>query len=101
MITPVPGNAGHFELAGELSFATVPRIYQQGDTLLGSQEMTLVLDLSRVERTDSAGLALLVEWLRRARRQNKELRFRSIPAQLLAIAKASGVDAVLPLVDHS
>ncbi len=99
-ITPISGNAGHFQLAGDLSFATVPQVYLEGDTLFGSSEATLVLDLSRVERTDSAGLALLVEWLRQARRQSKDLRFQAIPQQLLAIAKASGVEAVLPLSDR-
>lgn len=96
-LTPIAGQAGHFQLAGELSFATVPQVYLEADTLFGSPEAALVLDLGRVTRTDSAGLALLVEWLRQARRRSKNLHFRAIPDQLLAIATASGVDAVLPL----
>lgn len=99
-ITPISGSAGHFQLAGDLSFATVPQVYLEADTLFGSPEAALVLDLSRVKRTDSAGLALLVAWLRQARRQHKDLHFRAIPEQLLAIAKASGVEAVLPLSNH-
>ena len=100
MITPVTGSEGHYQLAGELSFATVPQIYAQGGTLFDGPAATLVLDLSDVERTDSAGLALLVEWLRQARHQRKDLRFRNIPAQLLAIAKASGLENILPLVNQ-
>lgn len=99
-LTPISGSAGHFQLAGDLSFATVPQVYLETDTLFGSPEAALVLDLSRVERTDSAGLALLVEWLRQARRLHKNLHFRAIPEQLLAIATASGVEAVLPLSNH-
>lgn len=99
-ITPIAGNAGHFQLVGDLSFTTVPQVYLETDTLFGSPEAALVLDLSRVGRTDSAGLALLVEWLRQARRLHKNMHFRAIPEQLLAIAEASGVEAVLPLSNH-
>lgn len=99
-LTPISGSAGHFQLTGDLSFATVPQVYLEADTLFGSPATAVVLDLSHVERTDSAGLALLVEWLRQARRLHKNLHFRAIPEQLLAIAKASGVEAVLPLSNH-
>lgn len=99
-ITPVAGSEGRFRLAGELSFATVPQVYAQGGVLFNSKAATLVLDLSGVERTDSAGLALLVEWLRQARRRQQNLHFRNIPAQLLAIAKASGLEDILPLTNH-
>ncbi len=99
-ITPVSGGEGLFQLAGELSFATVPQVYAQGGVLFDSKAATLVLDLRGVGRTDSAGLALLVEWLRQARRRRQDLRFRNIPAQLLAIAKASGLEDILPLTHH-
>ncbi|MDA1106926.1 MAG: STAS domain-containing protein [Proteobacteria bacterium] len=100
-ITAVTGSEGHFQLAGELSFATVPQVYVQGGELFDSTAAILVLDLGGIERTDSAGLALLVEWLRQARHQRRDLRFRNIPAQLLAIAKASGLENILPLANHS
>ena len=57
----------------------------------------LDIDLSHVERSDSAGLALLVECLRHARQSGKTIRFFNIPAQMLAIARVSGLDEVLPL----
>ena len=100
MITPVTGSAGRFQLTGDLSFASVPQVYAQGHALFNGQAATLVLDLSSVERTDSAGLALLVAWLRQARHQRKDLRFQNIPAQLLAIAKASGLENILPLASQ-
>jgi phospholipid transport system transporter-binding protein len=50
-----------------------------------------------VERSDSAGLALLVECLRQAHQSGKSLRFFNIPAQMLAIARVSSLDQVLPL----
>jgi len=50
-----------------------------------------------VQRSDRAGLALLVEWLREARQTGQSVRFFNMPAQMLAMARVSGLDQVLPL----
>ncbi|HEB99345.1 MAG TPA: STAS domain-containing protein, partial [Thiotrichales bacterium] len=52
---------------------------------------------SGVGRADSAGLALLVEWMREARRQGREIRFLGMPAQMSAIAEVSGLSELLPV----
>lgn len=90
------GKNGRLEIHGELSFNSVPLIWKQCCERL-SEHNELDIDLSQVERSDSAGLALLVECLRQAHRSGKTLRFFNIPAQLLAIARVSSLDKVLPL----
>jgi phospholipid transport system transporter-binding protein len=87
---------GCFILKGVLDFQTVPGVWQHGLTLFG-EAPNLVLDLQQVSRSDSAGLALLIEWMRFARRQNKPISFINMPAQMLAIARASSLDSILPL----
>jgi phospholipid transport system transporter-binding protein len=87
---------GHFILKGVLDFQTVPVIRQHGLSLF-SEAPSLVLDLQGVSRSDSAGLALLIEWMRFARSQNKPISYINIPPQMLAIAHASGLDSILPL----
>ena len=62
-----------------------------GNEALGGHADATV-DLAAVERADSAGLALLVEWLRAARGRGARLRFDNVPAQLRAIAATSGLD---------
>ena len=57
-------------LTGELSFASVPAALDQADALIADGQ----IDLSGVTRTDSAGLALLLELTRRARVNGKQLR---------------------------
>ncbi len=84
---------------GEVSFDSVPALLEQGRVLLAGRSGRLRLDLSGVTRADSAGLALLIEWLRIARRQRTEVEYRHVPPQLLAIARVGGVEALLPLGD--
>jgi len=83
-------------IAGDLSFASVPVLWEQWRAMRTDQA-TLELDLSEVQRSDSAGLALLVEWLREAQQTGQSVRFLNMPAQMLAMARVSGLDQVLPL----
>ncbi|MBZ0070388.1 MAG: STAS domain-containing protein [Gammaproteobacteria bacterium] len=87
---------GRLLLAGELSFATVPRLWETSRNLL-REDGDLHIDLKDVQRSDSAGLALLVEWMRVARQLGKPIEFLNIPAQMLAIARVSSLDQILPL----
>jgi phospholipid transport system transporter-binding protein len=94
-----PRGEGSFQLCGELSFANVPALLREGgDMFDGNGQVTL--DLKEVTRSDSAGLALLVEWTRQARERDTQLIFRNISPQMLAIAQVSGLDRILSLGGH-
>ena len=85
-------------VAGALTFETVPDLYQSSASWFeGADE--LILDLAQVERTDSAGLALLIEWLRRAQAANRTLRFANIPAQVQTLIRINGLQDAL--LNHS
>ena len=90
------GKNGRLEIHGDLSFDSVPGLWEYCCARF-SERNELDIDLSQVERSDSAGLALLVECLRQANQRGKVLRFFNIPAQMLAIARVSSLDQVLPL----
>lgn len=94
-IDPTPD--GRVRVAGELGFATVTSALAGSEPLFGPGEGELIFDLGGVERADSAGLALLIEWMRRARRADRPVRFLNMPPQMLQIARAAGLDRVLPL----
>ena len=83
-------------VSGELTVSTVTSAMSEVPLLMERQS-ELNVDLSDVTRSDSAGLALLVHWMRAAKRAKKTLVFHHIPAQMLAIASASGLDELLPL----
>lgn len=88
--------SNHIQLSGELSFATVNQILEQAEQMF--EPITdLDINLAEVRRSDSAGLALLVHWIRQANDTNKKIVFHNIPAQMLAIADASGLNELLPI----
>lgn len=80
-------------LRGPLTFMTVDRVLTEADTLAASGQ----LDLSALEHVDSAGLALLLELQRRARRQGKSLQLHQAPAQLRDLAGFFGLSDMLQL----
>ena len=82
-------------VTGALTFETVPGLYRNSASwFAGTGE--LILDLAQVERADSAGLALLIEWLRRARVANRTLRFANIPAPVQTLIRINGLQDALP-----
>lgn len=89
---------GHWRLSGPLSLETVPGYWRRARALL-RPDTGLTLDLSGVERADSSGLALLVSLLREARASQTALQFANIPAQLHSLARVSGVEGLLPVVE--
>jgi phospholipid transport system transporter-binding protein len=87
---------GRFRLAGHLGFDTAHYALSHSHGLFADHKK-IQLDLSGVESTDSAGLALLVEWTGWARREKRKLSFSHVPKQALALAKISEVDKLLPV----
>jgi phospholipid transport system transporter-binding protein len=86
--------AGRLIGTGELSFETAARALQQGNVLIG-RGGRWVIDLSRVESGDSAGVAVLVEWLATAHAVDATVRYEGIPSQMLAIARISDLEDLL------
>ena len=85
---------GNWLLEGELGFSSVPAVLEHAGTeMLGGGE--LKVDLKGVSRADSAGLALLVEWLRESERAGSKISFINVPVQLLSIARVCGLHEIL------
>jgi phospholipid transport system transporter-binding protein len=85
---------GRLEASGELTFATAAQALRNGTDLIGGGT-TWVVDLSGVEAGDSAGIAVLIEWLVSARGHGANLRYENVPAQMLAIARISDLEVLL------
>jgi phospholipid transport system transporter-binding protein len=79
-----------YRLSGRLTFATVPEFAR-------TPAPTGEVDLGGVTRADSAGLALLLDWLAAAHGNGSPLNYHHLPPQLAAIARVSGITEVL---DH-
>ncbi len=85
---------GCYHLEGELSFASVELALKKTEKIFVSPAR-MVFDLAGVSKVDSAGLALLLEWLRQARAVGVELHYTHLPRQLMAMAEVVGVDEIL------
>lgn len=80
-------------LSGVLDYESVLTVDAQGrEWLSTSAAQDCCLDLSLVTYSSSAGVALLLGWLRAARKEKKILRILPLPKNILALAKVSGLD---------
>lgn len=88
---------GEFQLQGSLDLHSVVRLLTQSEMMFHNNTSALSVDMEPVMRVESAGLALLVEWQRRARATGKTIQYENVPAQLVDIARLSGVAKILSL----
>jgi phospholipid transport system transporter-binding protein len=84
-------------LNGEVSINTLPEWIAKGEEYGQQAELPacLVLDFAGVTDFDSSTVALMLEWRRRARAINRELRYVNLPANLFALAELYGVDDII------
>jgi phospholipid transport system transporter-binding protein len=88
--------SGRIVVTGELTFATAREARQLGVLVLeSSRAERIVVDCAAVTRADSAGLAVLLDWLSWGRRRSRPVSLENLPASLLAIARISEVDSLL------
>jgi phospholipid transport system transporter-binding protein len=85
---------GRVRVRGELVFATAAQALRAGRASLG-REPEQVVDLGGVTEGDSAGVAVLVEWIAAAAEAGVGLRYENVPAQMLAIARISDLEDLL------
>lgn len=85
------------EVAGPLTFDTVPRVHADTAGWFRSGAGEITVDLAGVSRADSAGLALLVEWLRLAKAAGRDLRLANVPEQLRSIVRVNNLSEALGL----
>jgi len=78
---------------GELTFVSVPAIQRHSPDYFKNPPATL--DLGGVERIDSAGIALIVEWARRAKNAGGAMRLVNVPPDMMALSKTTGLTRLL------
>lgn len=81
-------------VSGDLDFTNVMAVYEKALKKFADYD-ELVFDFASVTSSDSAGLALIVEWIKNARRQNKGIKFKHLSADILSLATAAGLDQLI------
>lgn len=83
-----------FFLVGDLDYSNVMSLYAKSFGLL-NKIPELQFDFSQLKSSDSSGLALLIEWLKFAKRFNKPIRFNYLSQEMISIAKAAGIEKMI------
>ncbi len=85
---------GKFAITGVMTFATAEKILRASEDPFEDHSQ-LEIDLSGITASDSAGLALLLEWVTWANHSVREIRFMHMPEKILAIARTTEVENLL------
>lgn len=85
---------GRFRVSGVLNASTATDVLEQSESHF-AQAPQIEVDLGGVGESDSAGLALLIEWLRIARQSGRQIHFANVPAQIEALARISEVEDLI------
>ena len=91
---------GAYFVEGNMTFSTLnKKTIKSFDFLNTTKE--ICIDLEKVTAADSAGLALMIEWVKHSKLYNTKLTFKNVPQQLLRLAKLSDLDIQEFLTDFS
>ncbi len=73
-----------------------------GDGLVAAAgEQALVIDCQGITDSDSAGLAVLLDWLAAAKAQGRSLRYAHLPQGFAALGRISEATGLLELAQRS
>ncbi|HEV2271641.1 MAG TPA: STAS domain-containing protein [Steroidobacteraceae bacterium] len=87
---------GRFAARGALSFSNAKRARSEGlQALRGASARDLEIDCGGISHSDSAGLAVLLDWMSIMKSEGRPLCFANLPPGLLAVARISGVEEML------
>lgn len=92
----VPAGSGRFTAEGPLTFASAREARELGlEALGGADGQPLEIDCQGITSSDSAGLAVLLDWLAVAKSRGRSLAFRHLPPGLAALGRISEVTEFL------
>ncbi|MCU7872102.1 MAG: STAS domain-containing protein [Candidatus Thiodiazotropha sp. (ex Lucinoma borealis)] len=89
-----------FHVQGDMTFSSVKELLQRSTTLFSS-EQELEIDLTEVDHADSAGLALVLEWMAQAAERKAKVVFTGMPESIISIARLCQVESLLDGSDPS
>jgi phospholipid transport system transporter-binding protein len=78
-----------WEISGDVLIGTVMQILTSSNALpiTGDTE----IDFAKVDDIDTSTISLILEWKRRAQKENQQLKFVNLPANLTSLTQLYGV----------
>lgn len=86
-----------YRLSGRVRFRNFKKYRGEGEAAIEAAPNGVVIDLSGLEHSNSAAVALLMAWYRAAEQRDKSIRFVGVPVDLMDIVELSGLTEVLPV----
>jgi phospholipid transport system transporter-binding protein len=77
---------------------SVQAVLEQGNARFGAGEVTV--DLAGVTEVDSSAVSLLLQWVREAQANGRQLRYVNLNSNVKSLAVLYGVIDLLPLQDR-
>lgn len=82
------------QLSGELDFFNVMSVYQRSLELFEKHKPEFI-DLSRLKDANSATVALMVEWVKLSDHCARQISFKGVSADILALTNAANLEKIL------
>lgn len=80
---------------GDLDFNNAMSLYEQSLKLFSAATSIITIDLSGLHSTNSVALAVMIGWMRLADQFKKTVRFKNVSADIVMLAKASGLNVII------
>lgn len=88
-------DASRVRVVGSMGFADAAAAYGRSDEITRGRSGAVQLDVGRLERIDSATLAVLLAWAANAAGEGIRLTLSEVPADLKALAHLCDAEAIL------
>jgi len=87
---PIKFQNNDWSMNGDITLNQVPNIMKL--TISHEWKNSISIDLINVKEVDTSLLGLIFEWKRQAKKNNKTVKIKNTPANLLSLAKLYGVE---------
>jgi len=92
-----PRNASRYDISGSFGFADAVEAKARVEQLIDEHSDEVVIGLGGVTDGGSVLAALMMGWLRYARRNERRIEFVDVPPKLAQLLAFTGLDEVLPM----
>ncbi len=82
-----------WEISGNVLISTVSQILSASSVLPMSSNT--VIDFAKVEAIDTSTISLILEWKRRAQKENQAIKFVNLPTNLTSLTQLYGVAEII------
>ncbi len=93
---------GVFILVGKLVFSTVSSLIAKSALFIDKSDMQsnkIIINCSQITHIDSAGIALFLDWKRKAAKEKKDIEFEMLPKQAKLLIHAAHLNEILAVDD--